>query len=820
MTPALRLLSLSLLSFLLTLSPQGRLSAETESSFDQVVRPLLAKYCIGCHGPDSQEADLRLDSLESDFSSEGQAERWTSVVDALHYGEMPPEGESQPSEEERKAVVQYLTESIHRAAVGGRLGLRRMNRVEYERTVRDLLAVDVELAPLLPEDGSAHGFDNVGEALTISSVLVDRYLEAAEKALTAAEAVHPPAESTKQRFWLKDEKDAASRLDKGGWEQYFLAGDYLVDLGDGYPEGEKIEQFRAPSDGEYRFSISVWPWHHDAGEPSMGLTVYAGTFGRNDPSRTVGVFDVQGSQQSPHVVSFSTPMKQNETIRLDAYGPLGDWRKHFKREKKSLQEYPHPGVAIGWIEVEGPLGAQWPPESHRRIYGDLPLKQVGTTRIRGRGNDVPVFEVESKDPKADSERLLQEFVRRAFRRPVTAAQVQPYVRLVHSRLDTGYPFREALRLGQKAVLCAPDFLMLNKVAGDQDDYAIASRLSYFLWSTMPDESLMQLARSGRLHDRSVLRQQVQRLLEDPRSEAFVDNFVGQWLDMRLIDDTTPDGHLYPEFNDLLKRSMVEEAHAFFREMLTENESVLNIIDSDWAMLNERMAEHYGVPGVRGYEEFRRVTLPSDSVRGGVMTQAGVMKVTANGTTTSPVIRGVWMLENILGRPAPPPPAAVPAVEPDIRGATTIREQLKKHRADPSCASCHAKIDPLGFALENFDVIGGFRENYRSLGEGERVPGMRYRVGPAVEPHATMDGGQKFENIEGLREILLANPNEVARAMVEKLVIYSTGAPVSLPDRAEVNRIVDHLQPENFGLRSMIHEVVQSELFLGPNSTTH
>ncbi|MEK6235528.1 MAG: DUF1592 domain-containing protein, partial [Planctomycetales bacterium] len=375
------------------------------------------------------------------------------------------------------------------------------------------------------------------------------------------------------------------------------------------------------------------------------------------------------------------------------------------------------------------------------------------------------------------------------------------------------------------ILCSGEFLFLDE-PGDRvvSHYALASRLSYFLWSSMPDDELRLLAEQGKLDEPTILRAQVERLLGDPKSRAFTENFTGQWLDLRDIDFTSPDQNLYPEFDELLKISTVEETHRFFRELLESDLSVMNFIDSHFTFLNERLAKHYGVPGVRG-QRFRKVQLPADSPRGGVLTQASVLKVTANGTTTSPVLRGAWVMENILGQRVPPPPSNVPSVEPDIRGAVTLREQLAKHRDSESCAVCHRQIDPAGFALENFDVIGGWRDKYRTLGEGERPPfsqhpitfaWVRYRVGLPVDATGKTPDGQAFRDVVDFKRILLKEPRLIATSLTRKLATYSLGRRLGFSDRPDVAEIVDNVAlKNNYGFRSLIQEIVQSEMFRRP-----
>ncbi|HEY2341618.1 MAG TPA: DUF1592 domain-containing protein, partial [Chthoniobacteraceae bacterium] len=344
------------------------------------------------------------------------------------------------------------------------------------------------------------------------------------------------------------------------------------------------------------------------------------------------------------------------------------------------------------------------------------------------------------------------------------------------------------------------------------------RLSYFLWSSMPDDELLSLAASRKLHEPEVLRAQVKRLLDDEKSRTFVKNFTGQWLDLRNIDATTPDAKLYPESDELLRGSMVEETERFCTEMLKNDLSVSNFIQSDFAMLNWRLAVHYGIGGVDG-EEFRKVTLPPDSPRGGVLTQASVLKVSANGTTTSPVIRGAWVMKRILGQPPNPPPPGTGTIEPDTRGATTVREQLAKHRTQEICASCHSKIDPPGFALESFDVIGGYREKYRSQDKGEsttvkNAPGQVHyiKLGLPVDCTGELPDGRKFGDIQEFKQLLLEQSDQVLRALAEKMVIYSTGAGVTFADRPAVEAIAEKAEAKGGGLRTLIEEVVQSPIF--------
>jgi hypothetical protein len=424
-------------------------------------------------------------------------------------------------------------------------------------------------------------------------------------------------------------------------------------------------------------------------------------------------------------------------------------------------------------------------------------------------------EVVSKDPETDAKRILRSFARRAFRRTVSDDDIKPFLALVKTKLAAKHSFEQAIRVGLLAVMMSPEFLFLREKPGKLDDFALASRLSYFLWSTMPDDELLELAEQKKLAEPSTLHAQVERMLKSPKSAAFVENFVGQWLRLRDIDFTEPSFLLYPEYDKMLRVSMVKETELFFAELLKNDLSLTNFVASDFSMLNGRLAKHYGIPGVEGYA-FRKVKLPPNSHRGGVLTMASVLKVTANGTNTSPVTRGAWVMDRILGMPPPKPPPDVPALEPDIRGATTIREQLAKHRKIASCAACHAKIDPPGFALESFDVIGGWRENYRTTGNGKPVVvegrHMPYHTGKPVDPSDVMPNGDKFKNIDEFKRLLLKDKDQLARALTERLVTYATGAPPQTSDYAEIGGIVRKVRGNGYGLRTLVHEIVRSELF--------
>lgn len=432
----------------------------------------------------------------------------------------------------------------------------------------------------------------------------------------------------------------------------------------------------------------------------------------------------------------------------------------------------------------------------------------------------------------DIRTLLTTFATRAFRRPVEQAEIESYASIVDLQLQRGMSFEEAMSAGYKALLCAPDFLFIGLEGATVPEYALASRLSYFLWNSMPDDALFAVARSGEIKQPQVLHAQVERMLNDPRSDRFINHFLDEWLELKKIDFTTPDPQLYPEFDPWLRDSMPAEARAYFRKMLNDDLGADYLIASDFLVINQRLAELYGIRGVNG-SQFRPVPVPPGSHRGGFLTQAAVLKVTANGTATSPVLRGVWVIERLLGIPRQPPPPNIPAVEPDATGAVTIRQMIEKHRADAACASCHAKMDPPGLALESFDVIGGLRDRYRLSGQPKKIrqgkevieePSVevvsgaahrnriKLRLGSEVDASGELADGRKFDDIDGLRKLLLADRDQLARNIIRQLTIYATGAGVGFSDRDEIEAILSDTRERKHGLRSIIHAVVAGRTF--------
>ena len=815
---------------------------------------LLRNHCVDCHsGPDGEggvDLDRTLDANDpADFAT------LVRVHDRAAAGEMPPAEMERPEsavlENSLRELAADLTGAERQKRSGGRTPARRLTRTEYEATLRDLLHLPhLDVALMLPPDATAAGTDKVAAALQLSHVQIGRYLDAAAKAID--EAIDPvllhPAGPPKidVRYLAKD---------NGRFGQIARKRKEGIEIGDAValfrqPNTAQAQfwwsKIRQPVDGLYRIRVAVNGFTWDRGEVLPA--------GRDHVIRHDALFQTalrplarlsvpaEHGVDDPVVHDFTALLRRGEGLQL-----VIESMDDRNIGKTPLRKYTAPAMAVHWIEVRGPLVEQWPPAGYRALMGDLavgpwlpggrspvavspipprPVSIIQNEGKRARLEPVnhkayPVQAVLTDNPHADAARLLRRFAQRAFRRPDSEPPpaIDDVVALVGDRIDQGWAFVDAMKLGYQAILCSPEFLFLDEPAGPLDAAAIASRLSYFLHHSAPDEPLRRAAAAGQLSDPAARRNQVQRMLADGRSDRFVDSLCDQWLGIDAITVTHPDEDLYPEFDDTLLASMVDETRAHVRLMIDRDLGPEAIVDADFAMLNARLAEHYGIDGVRGVE-IREVRLPADSVRGGLLTTAAVLKVTANGTTTSPVTRGVWINDRLLGKPVRPPPPGIPAVEPDLRGSVTIRDQLTRHQADASCAACHREIDPPGYALESFDPTGAFRDRYRVRGGGQkpevkkvRGRAVGYELGPPVDPSGQTADGVTFADVGGLRAALLADRRQLARNLAERLVVYSTGAEIGFSDRPAIETILDNAEPNGYGLKSLIDAVIASDLFL-------
>jgi len=839
-----------------------------------------SKHCVECHDADAKKGGFDLTALKPDFGNPETFARWVKVHDRIESGEMPPKKKERPAAADTAAALQALRNSLTAADKArlngeGRTRVRRLTRAEYENTVRDLFDMPgLALQGNLPADGSAHGFDNNSDALDISHVNLAAYVEAADRVLDMAIATQPQAPVVrKQRLSLAQRGgfvahvimngDGVLLRDKIPDPEFPPAGEPGSHIDEGaheqmgtFERGSTVGLFRHEDEslspyfaahvtiypGRYRVRTSLWSFQWDKGKvlPSRGteaarlsvVQLTGGGTGGQHPSYVLGYFDAPSMEAKEHEVM--TWLNHNEIIGFNtaSLAPVANYNR-----KGRAMAFTGPGIACDWLDIEGPLNDQWPPAAHCVLFGELPLAEFKdgaspgvrapvrkTVRQIGAGTNRPdpvtgVWTVQSSQPLADADRLLAAFLPGAFRRPADATVRQAYVAKVDERLKAGDCFETAMRWAFRAALCSPDFLYHVEPADKLDGHALACRLSYFLWNSMPDNRLMQLAESGKLQTPDVLRGEVERLLNDAKAQRFIEDFPGQWLKLRQIAATDPDKKLYPEFSPYLQDSMVAETRAYFRELIDKDLDAGHLVRSDFAMLNGRLAVHYGIPGVSG-PQIRRVALPPDCPRGGFLTQASILKITANGTTTSPVPRGAFVMARLLGEPPDPPPPNIPAVEPDVRGATTIREQLDKHRADASCASCHAKMDPPGFALESFDVIGGFRTRYRSIGAGDDAPrgaidpfiGISFKLGPPVDATGVLPDERKFGGVREFQSLIATDTGRLLKNLARQFAIYATGRDITFSDREHIAAIVANTQKSGGGIRTLIHELTQSRLF--------
>ncbi len=784
------------------------------AGFFEDVAPLVDRSCIRCHG-NRTATPLSITRLSHDLTDAKTFRTWQRIHDRLKNGEMPPPEAPKPEAELIEAALASLKDALveaNLAARGGqRVPLRRLTRLEYAYTVQDLLQIDeavaMELSRSLPAEADSGGFDTVAANQSMSPLHVRSYLEVADRALDEALKTGPRPETGRRQIAYADSQyltfmSRAEILGGGITKMLDDAAVMFFDGGSTYLMHSETEDYNVPYAGRYRATIEGWAYQATA---PVTLTVYLGSKQAAAASldELVAYYDLVG--ETPRTVQFETFLRPGDLLApslAEADRPPGEYVNYFAPEA-NVENYRGEGIALRSLTIEGPLFESWPPPSSRKLLAGIEFDEGGEVTL-------------SKAPYEHVVDVVAAFAPRAFRRPLTEGELEAYASLARPLLEDGRPFIEAVRIPLRAILSAPPFLFQTGDPGRLDDHALASRLSYFLWRSLPDDALLASAADGSLSDPGVFAAQVERLLDDPRSERFVEDFAGQAFRLYEMKATTPDSSLYPEYDDRLGQAMAQETQLFLAELIAGNHSVGSLIDADFTFVNRRLAEHYGVPGVEG-QYMRKVTLPPDSVRGGLITQASIHKITANGTITSPIPRGNFVLANLLGQPAPPPPESVEALEPDTRGATTVREQLAKHRNEPVCNSCHRVIDPPGFALESFDVIGGLRTHYRAAGgEGTTPDGftysMPYKQGPPVDASGVTADGEPFAGIEEYKVLLGRDVEQVARHLVSQLLVYSTGAGIEFADRDGVEDVIAKLSDGGFPFRTMIHEVANSDLF--------
>jgi hypothetical protein len=814
-----------LLISLIVLAPVVCLADDTATftrKFSDEAIPFIKQHCLECHGDKEPKADL---SLAKDLDAKALMTRravWENVLAMVETGQMPPKEQPKPDPVQTDKFITLIKESFddidrHAAPDPGRVTVRRLNRVEYNNTIRDLIGVDFDPAEDFPSDDIGHGFDNIGDVLTLSPVLMERYLAAAETIVNRAIVPNPPKPP-----------------DRG------MGSRYLEPAGQGVPEkkwrgistrpntnaiftGPLHTRYMVPDDGEYNFKLNCYA--ETTGDAPVQLAILV--CGKNVSG---GASDDDVAKLSGGAIANLRPFIVLKTIEVTARS--ADKSQHvnvripptkgFERVAVAIVKPPAPAAAaerpadqpadainpdqappvtslyIDYFGLEGPLDGR--PATHRALLA-----------------------CSQEQSKTDQSReVLTRFVSRAYRRPATKEEVERLVAMATLAQEEGLSWDAAMQRAMMAVLVSPKFLFRLELdnrastgaAGQPyplDEYQLASRLSYFLWSTMPDQELFQLAARGELSKN--LDAQVRRMLADPRSRSLVDNFAMQGLQLKRLKTYAADNKLFPSFNDQLKNAMARETEMFMESIIREDRSVLDMIDADYTFLNETLARHYGIADTQGNwagqkperaggqpirREFVRVSLPH-KLRGGLLTQASILTVTSNPTRTSPVKRGRWVLEQILGAPPPPPPPNVPELAEGDKAQLTgsLRQRMEQHRANPACANCHAKMDPIGFAFENYDAIGAFRTK-----DGE-FP---------IETAGVLPDGKAFQGPGELKTILMEKRNQFTRCLTEKMLIYALGRGLEYYDRRPVMQIQDSLAKNDYKFSVLVAEIVKSDPF--------
>jgi hypothetical protein len=764
---------------------------------------LVDEYCLSCHDEDHKKGGLALDIVAADDVTR-HPDVWEKVVRKLRARQMPPIGKERPDDTIYDGVISSLVTSLDRAAAanpkpGRTAAIRRLTRTEYQNAIRDLLALEVDVASLLPADESSYGFDNVTVG-DLSPTLLDRYVSAAEK--ISRVAIGRPSRSP-------------------GGDTIRIPADLTQEEHlDGLPIGTRggaVLHYTFPLDGEYEIQIRLT---RDRDEHVEGLSEAhdlellldkerVQLFTVKPPQREAGVSENdQPSHENvdqhlkirvpvsagPHVLGVAFPKKPSVLLET----PRQPYQTHFN-------SYRHPRIqpAIYSISIIGPYAAKGPGDtpSRRRIFVSRPVRQAQGGPIRqAQGRPTSPSEEERS-----AKRILASLMRRAYRRPVTDADLQgPFELYRTTRAEAG--FEAGIEMALSAVLVSPQFLFRveqdpigipPKTAYRISDLELASRLSFFLWSSIPDDQLLDVAIAGRLHEPAVLEREVRRMLADSRSRALVINFASQWLRLRNLDSITPDMRMFPDFDDNLRQAFRQETELFFDSILREDRSVLDLLSANYTFVNERLAKHYGIPHVYG-SRFRRIALDEDSWRGGLLRQGSILTVTSYATRTSPVLRGKFILDNLLGVPPPPPLPDVPALKDNtVNGSLSVRQRLSEHRSNSTCAPCHNLMDPLGLSLEKFDAIGRRRT---------------VESGTPIDASGALPDGRKFADVDGLEAALLRRPELFVGTFAEKLQTYALGRGVEYYDAPSIRAIVRDARSQNFRISSIILGVVKSQPF--------
>lgn len=787
----------------------GAAAPAASSDFDKAVAPFLAEHCHRCHDEKKHKGEFRVDNLSRDFLAGTSANKWAEVLDRVSSGEMPPKGEKKPTAAEAAHVAEWLAARLKegeaaRLAKRERVSFHKLTREEYAHTVRDLLGVEFDYADPtgLSEDDAWNGFERIGSVMSLAPSHVEKYLAAADMVLAEAfpDSPDPKARKAAPKPGLNRYLrgiDLRTPSNQAEIEAAGLADKVRVDMWPGH-DLTRASPGRIPVAGYYKLRVQLSGLKPKNGR-APHLSVYAVNL-----DRMLHEQDVIAPEDKPIVVEFTTHLPAdslNVRFSNDTPGPsnlprsgragnraffsVKDGRLPWQMKLTDEEGEPlYPFLIVDWLEWTGPIQPEGLTFAQREY---LPASADGARTS------------------------VAKFVERAFRRPVTTEEVDRFARVAEKELKSGEKLESAMKAAFQAVLCSKEFLYLveGRSAAQANarltDFELASRLSYFLWSSMPDEALLAAARAGKLHEPAELRAQVKRMLADAKGRHFAESFARDWLQLRQVGKFAPDKKLYPDYDSWLEKSMVRESVEFFREVLTKNLTLREFLDSNWTMVNARLAEHYGLPEALG-SEFRRVSLTPDSQRGGVLTHAATLSLTSDGQRHRPVHRGKWVMETILGKSPPPPPANVPAIEPTpaTQPKATLRMKLDAHKSNEHCAACHAKIDPLGLAFDNFDAIGRWRT--------EEVVGDGVGANPKVDATGELIDGRKFSGAADFKKLLLADLDKFNAAFVEKLATFALRRVMTVSDRDALAEIARQGKSADYRLAALVEALAGSELF--------
>lgn len=749
---------------LLTL-PAVRAIAEDEATFNERVMPVVKKFCVECHAGSDPEAGLSFDTVNHVSHVDDHPDLWEDIAEKLRRREMPPVDQPQPSADEFKAVETWIAARMAQLAAAqkpnpGRVTMRRLNRFEYNNTIRDLVGVDFHPADDFPADDTGYGFDNIGDVLSLPPLLMEKYLAAAEQIIDKAIVTSIAGET------IVDLEGTALKVVEGGGRP---RGDTAMQL---YANGLLECSIRIPQAGTHEIIVKAFGDQTGPDPARMSVRI---------DGNEVRLVDVPATHDAPG--EYVIPWKLTEGDHRLGLAFVNDYYNPNDPDESKRDR----NLIVLGCTVRSADEAEWEklPDTYRNIILRPPASSKRHQLVR---------------------EVINRFAQRAFRRSVNGEEVKRLVQLYQQAEKDGATFEQAIRIPLTAILVSPHFLFRIEIdrpdtikdgAHSLNEFELASRLSYFLWSSMPDQNLFEAARIRAVKDLDKLTKQVERMLDDPKSSALVESFAVQWLQLRKLGITTPDTDRFPGVTTELMADMRRETELFFEAVLRENRPVTDLLDADFTYVNERLAKHYGIEGVQG-PDFRRVNVARDT-RGGILTQASVLTLTSNPTRTSPVKRGKWVLENLLGAPPPPPPPGVPELPDEKKGQLTgtLRQRLEQHRAPNACGVCHSRIDPLGFGLENYDAVGRWRTHD---GESE------------VDASGVLPDGSSFKGPGELKRLLVTRKDEFTRSLAEKMLTYALGRGLTRSDRPALDKIVVDVQSNGDTLKSMVLAVVLSEPF--------